>query len=386
MRACMVAYTYYELDNRVKRYAHTLAKRGDRVDVVALRRKGQPEREVIDGVTVHRIQQRVINERASLSYLYKLLLFLVRSAVFLAKEQLADPFDLIHVHSIPDFEVFAAVVPKLAGAKLILDIHDIVPELYATKFRVSQESLVFKMLVKVERASGAFADHVIVANHIWHQTLLSRSLTKEKCSVIMNYPNTRWFHTRRIPGDGKEITLLYPGTLSWHQGVDVAIRAMGLLADRLPMARLHIYGDGTEREALVRLVAELGVAERVVIHGLVSSEEMTRIMASADVGVEPKRNDGFSGDAFSTKILEFMAVGIPVIASRTRVHAYYFNDSVLRFFDCDDAEALAAGILELVSDRGLRESYVSNAARFVQEFDWSKNEHLYLDLVERLIA
>jgi glycosyltransferase involved in cell wall biosynthesis len=385
MRVCMLAYTYYELDNRVKRYAETLLKRGDHVDVVALKRNGQPEAETINGVQLYRIQNRVINETSKITYLYKLGLFLINSALFLAKKHMSKSYDLIHVHSIPDFEVFAALVPKLMGAKVILDIHDIVPELYTTKFKVGNDSVIFKLLVLVEKASGAFADHVIVANHIWHKTLISRSLPERKCSVIMNYPNSKLFTiqpTRRSDGI---VNLLYPGTLSWHQGIDIAIRAIALIKDEIRNIQLHIYGDGHEKNNLLNLISELKLQRHVILHDLVSSEEMAHIMSECDIGIEPKRNDPFSGDAFSTKILEFMAIGIPVIASRTRVHCYYFNDEVLRFFPSDDVAGLADGILELVKNKEIRERYVENAKTFVEEFNWSKKANIYLDLVDSLV-
>src|SRR5262245_38971546 len=135
MNVSMVAYTFYESDNRVRRYAESLAQRGDRVDAIVIGRPGQASYEVIHGVHVHRIQNRVIGERGPLSYLVKLLLFFIRSGVFVASRHLADPYHVIHVHSVPDFQVFAALLPRLTGAKIILDIHDIVPELYASKFQ-----------------------------------------------------------------------------------------------------------------------------------------------------------------------------------------------------------------------------------------------------------
>lgn len=386
MRVCMLAYTYYELDNRVKRYAETLAKRGDQVDVIALRRSGgQPDSEIVNGVQLYRIQNRVINERSKLTYLYKLVLFLVNSGLFLTRKHLSNSYHLIHVHSIPDFEVFAALIPKLLGAKVILDIHDIVPELYTTKFKVSKDSLVFKLLVMIEKASGAFADHVIVANHIWHQTLISRSLTEDKCSVIMNYPNAMLFSIQPVSHDDGSIHLLYPGTLSWHQGLDIAIHAIKLVKDKVPNVRFHIYGDGHEKNDLIALISQLKVEKHVILHDVVSSEEMAQIMSKSDIGIEPKRNDPFSGDAFSTKILEFMAIGIPVIASKTRVHSYYFNDKVLRFFPSDDPAGLAEGILELVQNRTVRERYVENAKIFVEQFNWSKKANIYLELVDSLV-
>ena len=154
MKACMVAYTFYEQDNRVRRYAETLAKRGDRVDVVSLRMEGQSSEEIVGGVHVYRIQSRVVNEKGKFTYLGRLLLFFLRSFFFLAWKQSQEHYDLIHVHSVPDFEVFAALVPKLMGAKVILDIHDLVPEFYLSKFKASSDSLTFKLLVGVERMSA----------------------------------------------------------------------------------------------------------------------------------------------------------------------------------------------------------------------------------------
>jgi len=119
MKVCMLAYTWYEPDNRVRRYAETLVKRGDQVDAVVLRREGQPSKmEVVEGVCVYRIQRRVINEKGKITYLAKLLLFFVRSFFFLAWKQLRDPYDLIHVHSVPDFEVFAALEASEIVARL----------------------------------------------------------------------------------------------------------------------------------------------------------------------------------------------------------------------------------------------------------------------------
>src|SRR5579872_5282712 len=136
MKACMLAYTFYDADNRVRRYAEALVRRGDHVDAIALAREGQPAFEIIQGVRVYRIQTRRIAETGPFSYLIKLLLFFVRSAWFITAQHMHEPYQLIHVHSVPDFEVFATLIPRLTGARIILDIHDIVPEFYASKFKV----------------------------------------------------------------------------------------------------------------------------------------------------------------------------------------------------------------------------------------------------------
>jgi len=128
-KICMVAYTAYEGDNRVRRYAETLAKRGDQVDVIAISvaEFGVPQTE-INGVTVHRVQQREHNERSKWTYATRLLRFLLKSSTTVTRLHKRNQYDVIHIHNMPDFLVFAAWYPKLTGAKLILDIHDVVPE------------------------------------------------------------------------------------------------------------------------------------------------------------------------------------------------------------------------------------------------------------------
>jgi glycosyltransferase involved in cell wall biosynthesis len=387
MKVCMLAYTWYEPDNRVRRYAETLVKRGDQVDAVVLRREGQPSKmEVVEGVYVYRIQRRVINEKGKITYLAKLLLFFVRSFFFLAWKQLRDPYDLIHVHSVPDFEVFAALVPKLMGAKVILDIHDLVPEFYLTKFRTTPDSLIFKLLVGVERMSASFADHVIAANHIWLKRLYERSVRREDCTVILNFPDTDIFHLRGRTRTDSKFIMVYPGTMTHHQGVDIAVRAFALIADQCPEAEFHLYGGGDQVDYLRTLIAELKLQERVFLKGGRKLQEIAVIMENSDLGVVPKRNDGFGNEAFSTKIFEFMVEDVPVIVSSTAIDRYYFNDCVVKFFEANNEKKLTEAMLQLIRHPEQRQELVRNAREFIKDYTWEKNKCIYLDLVDSLVA
>ncbi len=367
------------------RYAEALVKRGDVVDVIALGKEGTPRYEEIRGVKVYRIQKRTIDEKGKLSYLLKLTAFLFNSLIFLTNKHREKPYNLIHVHSVPDFEVFATIFSKLQGAKIILDIHDIVPEFYASKFNQNEKSIVFKALVMLERLSSKYADHVIISNHLWEKTILSRSVERDKCTVIMNYPDESIFYQRpRERNDGKFV-MIYPGTLGWHQGLDIAIQAFALIKDQVPEAEFHIYGRGPEKKNLERLIAELGLENRVFIKETVPIDQIGKIMANADLGIIPKRNDPFGGEAFSTKILEFMALGVPVIVAETKIDRFYFNDSVLKFFKPDDANDLAQCMLSLRSDKTLRDRFRENAQKFVEDYNWTKKKQEYFSLVDSLI-
>ncbi len=386
MKACMVAYTFYENDNRVRRYAETLARRGDHVDVVALCKAGKSSKEVINGVCVYRIQRRVFDEKGKFTYLGKLLLFFLRSFVFLTWKQLHGRYDLIHVHSIPDFEVFAAIFPKLTGSKIILDIHDMVPEFYLSKFNSSSNSLMFKLLVAVERMSATFADHVIAANHIWLDRLCERSVRSAHCTVILNFPDTDIFHLRGRNRNDRKFIMVYPGSLNYHQGVDIAIRAFKRIADKCPEAEFHIYGAGDQVDFLKGLIAQLDLQDRVFLKGVRSFPEIAVIMENSDLGVVPKRNDGFGNEAFSTKIFEFMSLDVPLIVSETAIDRYYFNDSIVKFFKSNDEKCLAEAMLQLITHPEMRQELVRNAREFIKDYVWDRNKAMYLDLVDSLVS
>jgi glycosyltransferase involved in cell wall biosynthesis len=382
----MVSYSFYEKDNRVRRYAETLARRGDHVDALALRSEGQPAKEVLNGVTIYRIQRRAVSEKGKFSYLAKLLVFFVCSFFFLTWKHMQEHYDLVHVHSIPDFEVFCAVISKLTGAKVILDLHDLVPEYYLSKFKISRDSRIFKLLVAVERVSAAFADHVIAANHIWLQRLYERSVRREDCTVILNYPDTEIFHFRgRMRNDGKFI-MVYPGSLNYHQGVDLAVRAFARVADGIPKAEFHIYGSGEQTELLAELIEKLNLQGRVQLRGSRSLQEVAGIMENSDLGIVSKRSDCFGDEAFSTKIFEFMSLDVPVIVPNTTIDRYYFNDSLVKFFQANDEQSLADAILLMVANPDERRERVRNAHEFIQGYTWEKNRSIYLNLVDSLVA
>jgi glycosyltransferase involved in cell wall biosynthesis len=384
-RICMVAYTFYDSDNRVRRYAEALAKRGDQVDVIALSSGNAPlGTEEMHGVTLHRIQYRESTERSRWTYANRLLRFLFASSLFLARHHRRARYDLIHVHNVPDFLVFAAWYPKWTGTKLILDIHDIVPELFASKFKTKANDLYFGFLKLVEKASTGFVDHVIVSNHLWHEKMISRSVSKEKSSVFLNHVDPAIFYRRpRSRSDGKYI-ILFPGSYQWHQGLDIAIRAFALMKDKVPNAEFHIHGGGPMEAELVQLAKELGLNETVKFCGGRPLDQMADVIANADLGVVPKRADSFGNEAYSTKIMEFMSQGVPVVVSRTKIDTFYFDDSEVRFFPSGDAQAMADAMLEVIQNKVLRESLIAKGYEYVDRHGWENKKREYLDLVDSL--
>jgi len=382
----MPVYSFYDGDNRVMRYASTLRKRGDEVEIFALGRDPRIKTEVLDEIKVYRLQTREHKEKTSLRYMTRETLFLLKSFCHISKIQKRHAFDLIHAHSIPDFIVFSAAYAKFKGAKIILDIHDIVPELYLSKFHKSKKHIFYKLLLFLERFSCQYADYVIVPNHLWFEKITSRSVKKDKCKVIMNYPDDSIFYPRPRQRNDDRFLMVYPGTLSYHQGVDLAIMAFAGVAAKFPETEFHIYGNGLEKNILYGLIKKFGLEKNVFFKDEVPLEKIPEIIAEYDAGVVPKRDDEFAGEAFSTKILEFMAMGVPVIVSATKIDKYYFNDSVVKFFKPGDVEDLQKAIIELIENKDLRRQLAENALKFVENYKWSANKKVYLEIVDKLTS
>jgi glycosyltransferase involved in cell wall biosynthesis len=383
-KVCMLVYSFYESDNRVMRYARALAGRGDQVDVIALAcDENQPAFEILDGVNVHRIQRRQRNEKSKYDYLYRLVKFCLKSSFHLGRLRWKRKYDLVHVHNVPDFLVFSAWFPKLTGAKIILDIHDILPEFFANKFGRPETSRTFKALKLIELISARFANHVIISNHLWFEKITARSVSKARCSVFINYVDQEIFRCKRTRDDSRFI-MLYHGGLQRHQGLDVAIRAFAKVSPQKPEAEFHIYGGGNMKPELQALAKELGLAGKVNFFESMSMRQIAGVVANADLGVVAKRADSFGNEAYSTKIMEYMAANVPVIVSKTKIDSFYFNDSVVRFFESGNADDLAAAMLELINSRDRREQLTRSASEYVAVNNWDARKHEYLRLVDSL--
>jgi glycosyltransferase involved in cell wall biosynthesis len=385
LRVCMLAYTFYETDGRVIRYAEALSRHGAQVDAITLYRPGQVRHEIINGVDVVRIQERQKSETSKYQHLFKMLGFLLRSMFAVTRRHLSRRYDVIHVHSLPDFEVFAAIIAKLLGAKLILDIHDLSPEFYANKFNRSQDSLIFKSLALVERMSVAFVEHVIAANDLWFTKLEGRCKASGKISVFLNYPDKSiFFPALRTTTRSNPFVFVYPGSLNRHQGLDIAVRAFQLAAADIAHAEFHIYGEGGALEEIRALIQSYGLENRIRLNPPLPIHKIAQVMADADVGIVPKRDDSFGGEAFSTKILEFMALGVPLIVSATRIDKHYFNDSLVRFFEPGSEQDLARAMREAFSQPIRNQELAANSLRHVENFSWATRQHDYIALVRGL--
>lgn len=389
MKACMLAYTHYEVDNRVRHYAEALIQKGWQVDAIVLKKHGQKYNNIINGVNLYRIQERIPNEKGKINYLIRLLKFFFHSTFSILEQSFKGKYDIIHVHSIPNFEVFATILSKLLGTKIILDIHDPVPDFFAVKFAKSKNNIFIGALKVIEWISTKYSDYVITVTDYWANVICERSkIPPKKISVIVNFPDTNIFNRDNYPSkiaQNSSFTLLYPGTINKHCGLDIIIKAVRYVKDEFKPFRFDIYGQGSEYDTILRMVTHLQLEDTVFFHDIVPSESVPELMLNADAGIAILAGkDIYAQQALNVKLFEFLAMGLPTIATRTHSTEYYLNDSIVMFSKMNDPKDVAKCIKELINNKQKREFLSANGLNYIKSNNWNNQKNIYLSIIEQL--
>jgi len=237
-----------------------------------------------------------------------------------------------------------------------------------------------------ERQACRFADHVITVSEHWRRSLVRRGVPEDRCSVVMNLADERIFAPlpEHLPS-GAGLHLVYHGTVTRRYGLDLAIRAVGLVRPAIPGIRLTILGRGDDVQALMELRRELGLEDVVDLRDeILPAEDLPPIIAAADVGLAPYRSDPFTDELLPTKLMEYAVMRLPCIASRTTAIEAYFGDAMVEFFRPGDVDDLARCIRELNADPGRRVELAARSANFTRRYDWASVGAAYVELVSGL--
>lgn len=387
-RACMLYYMKFKGSAMLYREAKALKEKGFDVDIICLR-ESRDEKVIqsYDGLKLYMIQSRPASEQRAARYFLRLMLFCLKSFFVLSYLGVKKRYAIVHVTSPPDIIVLCALITKLLGAGIILDIHDIGPELYMRKLGAPENSPVIKLLKHLERISARFADHLITVTDLWRDKLMDRVNHGIRCTTILNVPDEEMFRpsSARKPFPRHGCNLYYHGSFEEHFGVDTLIKAMPIVKNQIPGVRLNLYGGGRLYEAMMELSKELGVADCVQFNGGVPFYELPEILKGADIGVVPTKASVFSDEALSMKSLEYLTLGIPIVISKTAAHRYYYDDGMVVFFDPEDEEALARAIVSLYRKTAAeRNSLIEGAMKFLERENWGHARKRYYQIIEAI--
>ncbi len=384
LRVAMVAYANYFTDARIKNYVDALLDAGAFVDVFALGRTREAAE--TDRLRVYNLAQKYWGTSAA-GYVMRQLAFMIRAAWRLLLRSLRARYDVVHTHNMPDALVLTALPLKLFGTKVILDIHDTMPEAYATKFGLDPDSVLVKLLIVEERLSAAVADKVIATNAMHKDVLVSHGIRSTKIEEILNVANGKIFQPMPHSANGAELWLGYHGTIARRLGLFLILDALHRLRESCPGVRFLCVGEGDDLPALKRYAEEKSISHMIVWREFVDVERLPELLQRVQVGVigngsetETKRNY-----MLPVKMLEYAAMEIPTIAPRLKVIEQYFEEDAAFFYPPDDAVALAAMIQSLSLNRSLLASRIEGLRRFNNVYNWKDMAQRYMKMLEEMV-
>jgi glycosyltransferase involved in cell wall biosynthesis len=384
---CIVVQNYYDTDPRVRREAEALLQAGFQVDVLGLMPPSRGEKcYQMNGVQIYTLH--VDKSRGGkISYLLEYLTYFLMAFFWLTKQTFWRRYDIVQVCTLPDFLVFATLIPKLFGTKIVLDMHEVMPEFYISKYQVSESSWMIRALKWQEKASMKFADRIITINEPICQLLVSRGADPEKVTIIMNSSDESLFSgVINNPGQNTDgiFRMMYHGTVTRIYGLDIAVRALSIAQESIPIAELWIIGEGPEVENLKSLSSQLLLGDKVKFIGSMPQQEIPSWLAQCTLGILPTRKDVFLDLSFSNKLTEYIIMKKPVIVSRLKAIQYYFSDKALAYFDPENENDLARKMIEIYDNISLRERLVEQADKEYLPIRWDVMKQRYINLLSSL--
>jgi len=390
-RVGMIVFSHYPADPRPRRAAEALLQEGAIVDLICEWEEKSPKRERRGNLTITRIPVRHFRGGA-LNYAYQYSAFIAWTSMLLAWRMLRRRYDLVHVHNMPDILVTSALLPKLMGAKVILDQHDPMPELMMTIFGKDENSLAVRVIRSLEKWSLRRAHLVITVNEACRRIFSQRSCRAEKIAVIMNCPDAALFPYRAagsypLSAADARFVIMYHGSLVERNGLDLAVDALARLITKIPNAELRVFGRSTPYlEQVMQKVGALGLENHVRYLGPRKLELLANEIEQCDVGVIPNQCNTFTDINTPTRIFEYLALGKPVIAPSTAGICDYFGPQSLFFFESGDSVDLAAS-MEFVANHAAEAREVAERGQAVYlKHTWANEREELVHLVSGLIG
>jgi glycosyltransferase involved in cell wall biosynthesis len=381
----MVAYTNYDRDPRVRRNAEALVNANFEVDVIALKENGQPSSEEISGVRVFHVPFSKIRG-SKISYIFAYAVFFLLSFIYISIFHLQKKYELILIYNMPDFLVFSAVVPKLMGTPILLDIRDPMPELFGSIFNGKGNNFFRSILLFEEKISFNFCNKLMTVHKEMYGLLINRGINSDRLEIVQNLPDTSIFH-KIIPAE-KNInyfTLVYAGTVSPRNHLDLVIEAISNLRTELPRLRFLIIGDGPDISRLRGLSRDFEIEEMVVFKGAVPVNAVPELLADCDAAIASYADDENGNLVFPTKVFEALEVGLPVICTKVRTVQDYLDDDALFYFSPGDLDSLITQIRKVHQNPDLAKEKTINGQKFLLNDNWENEKLKLIQLVRTMI-
>ena len=378
----MLAYAQYYDDARIKGYVNILLENDFKIDVICLEDEfSNKDLAKKNNLNIYFVQKKY-QGNSKLLYLINYSLFFIRATLAVTIKYFQKRFIFIHVNNQPDFLIFCALIPKLFGSKLILDMHDIMIAALIAKFNSNSNSLLFKLTKLQSKLSVSLSDYLFCSDDSQKEFLESNGIKKKNFYVFLNLPDKNKFYERNALPTNSHLKFVYHGTASYRLGLDLAIEAIERASKNINVTFTIIGAIGEQKNELIELCKRKGILNDLIIFKeALPVEELQRELEKYDVGLISNRKSILSEYCMlPVKLMEYIAIGIPSIAPRLKVIQRYFDDEMVAYFNPDDVCDLTNTIIK-ISNIKYRERILLNSKKFLMKYPWDIQARRYLEIV-----
>lgn len=385
-RIAVIAHNYYPGGVRERREIDALVDSGYTVDLICLRGSGEPQRETKDNLQIYRVP--IGHKRSGkIRFILEYLVFFIFSFLIITFLQIKHKYSLVQVHNIPDFLVFSALLPKLQGARILLDIRDPMPETFQYKFDLDENHKWISLMRWIEKISVRFSDHVLTVHDPLRSIHIKRGCPADKISVVRNLPDEKIFK-KYNPSNWPRSTppnfvLVYTGTIGKRHGIQTALYSLPSLREKIPGIKMRIIGEGEYRAELEQLAKSLGLISIVSFEHQIPNSKIPSVLLQSDVGI--CLQEGLFGEiAFPTKVPEYFSMGLPAIVSKTMITSISFTCDIVEFIPPGDSEKFSEKVLKLYQNPEFTRSLIDNGYKYLDNNNWNSEKVKYLNLISGL--
>lgn len=389
-RILVIVYEAYARDSRVRRHCRALAVAGYEVEVLAVNEPRSAQAAAADGVSFAPLLVRKYRGGSRLAYIAAYLAFTANALLVVANRVVRRRVDLVYVNNPPDLLVFAGIPARMRGIPVVMDVHDLMSELYGAKFGRGP-GVIPRTVGIVERASFRFADALVTVHDAYRDRIAAVAGDAKPVVGVWNVPDASGWtdvgdaRAAAPPPTGDVLRLGHHGTIVERFGVATALDALAILRQRGVNASLTILGDGDYADQVESRVRRLGLEDAVRFdRRMFVPDDLPSFASEIDVGIAPYRPSPFTEGSLPTKVLEYLALGVPTVVTGTEMVRAHLSDAV-RVIAGGSATELADAIEEL-RDPAVRQRYVAAGRPLARQFDWASQRGKLTELIDTLVA
>ena len=379
----MVAYTNYKTDARVMREAITAFEGGYSVDFISLKRNNELKRENINGINLYRLNQERYRGNNNIKYLLAYFEFLIRCFFKINFLLLSKWYSIIHLNNLPDFIVFCAIIPKLFGAKIILDIHDPMPNLYITKKNNSKNSLIHKLIIWQQKVSAGFSNVIVTVTEPVKTFLIKDGISPQKIYVVANFADEQIFSLNNNYSIDGKLKLLFHGTIAERYGIKNILFALSKLKNRDVFFK--IIGEGDYSKQIKQLIVELNLEDVVVFdNNFYNVSELVSKINGYNLGIVCMEDLPSTDYALSVKMLEYFLIGMPVLTINNSAVKYYLDGKGCFFYNPKNVDSIVQSLLMIMNNREYLLIKRKEIIEIRSNYFWGNEKKKYLQIIKSL--